>query len=162
YKPDTVGQFELTAAVEGPAGEVDLGNNAANVDLRVIKDPIRVLYIEGFLRNEYTFLVRHFVERDPDVQLAARPRRTSADGPEPTLPEGILDEKVLDKTDIVILGDMEGDYLTDAQYRALSKWLEGKNHSLIVLGGYASFGAKGLKGKPIADALPVVFSDAAE
>ena len=39
---------------------------------------------------------------------------------------------------------MEGDYLTAREYQALLKWLDGKNHSLLVLGGYDSFGAEGL------------------
>ncbi|MBY0231813.1 MAG: hypothetical protein K2W96_21205, partial [Gemmataceae bacterium] len=162
FKPDTAGVFQLTASVEGAAGEADLSNNAANLDLRVIKDPIRVLYVEGFLRSEYTFLVRHFMERDPDVALAARPRLVAADGPEKTLPDGVLDDKVLEKTDIVMLGDMEGGYLTAAQHARLAKWLEGKNRSLVVLGGYASFGPKGFKGTPLADLLPVVFSGDAD
>jgi hypothetical protein len=61
-----------------------------------------------------------------------------------------------------MLGDMEGDYLTAAQYARLAKWLEGKNRSLVVLGGYASFGPNGFKGKPLADLLPVVFSNEAD
>src|SRR5882724_1351358 len=89
------------------------------------KDPIRILYVEGFLRSEYTFLVRHFGEKDPDVQLIAQPRRTAADGPERQLPDGILTEKALEKIDVVILGDMDGDYLSSAQVRALTRWLEG-------------------------------------
>src|SRR5262249_3132180 len=134
-----------------------------NIPVEVVKDPIRVLYIEGYLRNEYTFLVRHFGEKDPDVSLVIEPRRSSPDGPEKQLRDSVLNERVLEKTDVVILGDMEGDYLTGAQYRALTRWLEGKTHSLLVLGGYASFGPKGFRTRPIlADALPVVFADAAE
>ncbi len=162
YKPDQPGSFELTAAVESVAGEQDTSNNAINFPMEVVKDPIRVLYLEGFLRNEYTFLVRHFGEKDPDVTLVPSPRRTSPDGPDRQLPEGVLTPKVLENFDVVILGDMPGDYLSGAQYQALLKWLDGKNHSLLVLGGYASFGADGFRDKPLAQALPVVFSSAAE
>ena len=38
---------------------------------------------------------------------------------------------------VVILGDMEGDYLTTAEYRALVEWVSA-GHSLLVLGGYRS------------------------
>jgi hypothetical protein len=162
YKPAEPGSFELTAAVEAAAGEQDTGNNAVNFPVEVVKDPIRVLYVEGFLRNEYTFLVRHLGEKDPDVALLAVPRRTAPDGPEKQLPEGVLTPKMLENVDVVILGDMAGDYLSGAQYEALLKWLDGKNHSLLVLGGYASFGAGGFRDKPLARALPVVFSTAAE
>jgi hypothetical protein len=163
YTPDQPGSFQLTAEVQSAAGEKDTSNNAVNFPVEVVKDPIRVLYVEGFLRNEYTFLVRHFGDRDPDVTLVAEPRRTAPDGPDRQLRDGVLTEKVLEKVDVVILGDMEGDYLTAAQQRALTRWLEGKNHSLLVLGGYASFGPRGFRTqKTLADVLPVVFSDAAE
>lgn len=161
YRPDQPGSFELTAAVTSAAGERDTGNNAVNFPLEVAKDPIRVLYLEGFLRNEYTFLVRHLSENDPDVSLVREPRRTSADGPERQLADGVLTERTLEKFDVVILGDMEGDYLTGPQTQALLRWLDGKNHSLLVLGGYESFGAKGFRTTPLADVLPVVFSPAA-
>src|SRR5262249_1617498 len=75
YKPDQPGSFQLTASVEAAAAEKDTSNNAVNFPMDVVKDPIRILYVEGFLRSEYTFLVRHFGEKDPDVQLIAQPRR---------------------------------------------------------------------------------------
>jgi hypothetical protein len=162
YRPEQPGSFELTASVEAAAGEKDVSNNAVNFPLEVVKDPIRILYIEGFLRNEYTFLTRHFAERDPDVTLIKEPRRASSDdGPDKTLPEGVLTDKVLEKIDIVILGDLEGDYLTQAQYKTLLKWLDGKNHSLLVLGGYESFGPKGFRTTPLNDVLPVEFGEGA-
>jgi hypothetical protein len=161
HKPEQPGTFELTAAVEGIAAEKDIGNNAVNFALEVVKDPIRVLYVEGFLRNEYTFLVRHFAEKDPDVALVKQPRRAAPDGPERQLAGG-LDEKALEKIDLVILGDMEGDYLTGPQVRALVRWLDGKNRSLLVLGGYESFGPNGFRKTALADVLPVVFSPAPE
>jgi uncharacterized membrane protein len=159
YRPEQPGSFELTASVEAVAGEKDVSNNAVNFPLEVDNIPIHILYIEGFLRDEYTFLTRHFPERDPDVTIIKEPRRSSTDdGPDKTLPEGVLTDKTLEKIDIVILGDLEGDYLTAAHYKALLKWLDGKNHSLLVLGGYESFGARGFRNTPLNDALPVVFA----
>jgi hypothetical protein len=160
YRPEQPGTFELTAEVTSHAGEKDVSNNAVNFPMEVVKDPIRVLYVEGFLRTEFTFLVRHFGEKDPDVTLIADARRKSEG--EKQLRDGVLDEKTLEKADVVILGDMEGDYLSQAQTRALSKWLEGKNHSLLVLGGYASFAPGGFRtNKDLSDALPVVFAEGA-
>src|SRR5262249_62270578 len=45
-----------------------------------------------------------------------------------------------------------------AQYRTLWKARDGKTRSLLVLGGYESFGPRGLRTTPLADALPVVFA----
>jgi len=71
--------------------------------------------------------------------------------------EGLLTEKNLKNVDVIVLGDMEKDYLREADYREIIRWLDGKNHSLLVLGGYNSFGPDGFRATPVADVLPVVF-----
>src|SRR5262249_34303434 len=40
----------------------------------------------------------------------------------------------------------------------LLKWLDGKNHSLLLLGGEVSFGPDGFRNTPLAEVLPVVFA----
>jgi uncharacterized membrane protein len=154
-KPEQPGTFELTAEVAGMTGEKDLSNNAVNFPLEVVADPIRVLYLEGFLRYEAKFL-KERLEDDPDVSLATMVR---LDNPE--IAKGrrvkVTDEE-LKKIDVVILGDMEGNFLDRSEHQALVRWLDGKNHSLLVLGGYRSFGPAGLRTTPLADVLPVVFA----
>ena len=50
---------------------------------------------------------------------------------------------------------MEAGYLSAAEYQALVTWLAEKDHALLVLGGYRSFGPDGFRDTPLADALPV-------
>jgi hypothetical protein len=156
-RPDQPGEFEITAAVEAGVAETDTSNNAVNFRLNVVANPIKVLYLEGFLRYEYKYLKSH-LEEDPDVSVVALPRRLSPDAPGGEGARGALTEEQLKNFDVVILGDMEGDYLTGSEYQALLGWLDGKNHSLLVMGGYHSFGPKGFRDKPLAAALPVVFA----
>ncbi|MBI3468167.1 MAG: hypothetical protein HY000_34615 [Planctomycetes bacterium] len=59
---------------------------------------------------------------------------------------------------MVILGDMEASYLTPAEYQALVKWIDG-GKSLLVLGGYRSFGSEGFRNSPLADVIPVLFAE---
>jgi uncharacterized membrane protein len=67
--------------------------------------------------------------------------------------------------DVVILGDMEADHLSAAEYEALVGWLDdkdlkkGSEHALLVLGGYRSFGPMGFRKTRLAAVLPVVFAD---
>jgi uncharacterized membrane protein len=124
--------------------------------LRVDAEPIKVLYLEGFLRYEYKYLKAR-LEDDPDVALLSEARRVSPGRPGAGPVREPLTEERLNKFDVVILGDMEAGYLTAAEYAQLVKWLDGKNHSLLVLGGYNSFGPGGLQKTPLADVLPVVF-----
>jgi hypothetical protein len=159
FTPAEPGSFVLTAVVEGVTGERDLGNNAAHFPLRVDAEPIRVVYLEGFLRYEYRFL-RARLEDDPDVALVSVVRRLRPDAPGAQGERGELTARQLEQCDVLILGDMEGSFLSTAECRAILAWLDGKNHSLLVLGGYRSFGPEGLTRTPLAEALPVVFAQA--
>jgi hypothetical protein len=163
FRPEQAGDFVLTASVEAAAGEADLGNNAAQFPLRVDADPIRVLYVEGYLRYEYKYLKRR-LEEDPDVSLKAAVRVLNPEQPGGGKPEkDLLTDDELKQTAVVVLGDMEGRFLSPAEYRALGAWLKEKKddkyHSLLVLGGYRSFGPDGFRGTPLAADLPVLFAD---
>jgi hypothetical protein len=153
FTPREPGSFVLTAAVEAAAGERYLGNNAQHFPLRVDAEPIRILYFEGFLRYEYKYLKAR-LEDDPDVELRASVRRVSAEEagrPDKDFPS----EAELKDYQVVILGDMEGAFLTRPECERLLRWLDGKDHSLLVLGGYRSLGPEGLAKTPLADVLPL-------
>src|SRR5262249_39376752 len=81
FTPKEPGNFVFTAAVEGAAGERFLGNNVAHFPLQVDKEPIKALYLEGFLRWEYKYLKAR-LEDDPDIALASVVRRISPELPE--------------------------------------------------------------------------------
>jgi len=72
--PKQPGNFVFTAAIEGAAGERFLGNNVAHLPLQVDKEPIKVLYLEGFLRWEYKYL-KASLEDDPPIGLVSVLRR---------------------------------------------------------------------------------------
>jgi len=163
FKPTQAGSFVYTAAVATPEGtelkEPLLINNAATFPLQVDAEPIRVLYLEGAMRFEFKFLKAR-LEDDPDVNLASVLRRVNPEVSGLRPGGDVLTADRLKNTDVVILGDLEGRFLSNAEYDALLKWLDGKNHSLLVLGGYAGFGPNGWRTSPLAAALPVVPSDA--
>ena len=74
--PTQAGTFIFTASVSSAAGERQPTNNRGHFPLRVEAEPIRVLYVEGFLRYEYKFL-KGRLEDDPDVSLVSVVRRAS-------------------------------------------------------------------------------------
>ena len=167
-EPKEAGDFVYTAWVTTPTGEKSQGNNSKHFPLRVDANAIGVLYFEGFMRYEYKFL-RQRLEDDPDIQLVTALRRTNPARAAVTTSRVTITPELLENTDLVILGDMESDYLTPAEYQTLSSWIEKGNadqetadekrsHSLLVLGGYHSFGPEGFSQTPLAEILPVVFA----
>jgi hypothetical protein len=157
YTPDEPGSYVYTVEVKTEAGEAQKGNNAALFPLRVDAEPIRVLYLEGYLRDEYKYLKAR-LEDDPDLKVTTSVRRVTPDVREGRPDQAMLTAKTLETMDVVILGDMEGSYLTAKEYEDLGKWLDAKNHSLLVLGGYSSFGPDGFRKTPLAEKLPIVFA----
>ena len=168
-EPNEAGDFVYTAWVSTPSGEKGLANNSKHFPLRVDANAIGVLYIEGFLRYEYKFL-RQRLDDDPDIHLVTALRRTNPNRPSVTGPRVSITPEVLKNIDLVILGDMEADYLSPAEYQTLIGWVEqgigdeeagadkDRSHSLLVLGGYHSFGPDGFISTPLSDCLPVVFA----
>jgi uncharacterized membrane protein len=156
--PTKAGSFVFTATVECEAGERTLANNSKHFALQVDKDRIRVLYVEGFLRYEYKYL-KNRLQEDPDVLLTPLVREINPDQSTKNPGRELLTPEALKKFDVVILGDLEGSYFSDSEYQALVKWLDDKTHSLLLLGGYHSFGPDGFRATPLAEVLPVVFAE---
>jgi hypothetical protein len=165
FVPHDPGSFVLTAAVASAAGakERDLGNNAEYFPLRVVGEPIKVFYLEGFLRYEYKYL-KERLEDDPDVELRSYVRREAPEASTSAVkdfPVKTKDKDMLDDFDVVILGDMEGSYLTKDECERLKEWVGKKNHSLLFLGGYHALGPDGLVKTALAEVLPLVPAEGA-
>ena len=155
FTPTEAGSFVYTASVSSNTGEQLLANNSRHFPVQVDADAIGVLYLEGFLRYEYKYL-KNRLEDDPDVSLVSVVRRGNPDRVDLSGDTLITPER-LENLDLVILGDMEGDYLSRAEYETLRSWVD-EGHALLVLGGYHSFGADGFRDTPLAGVLPVVFA----
>jgi len=151
------GHFVFTAEIVAETGERILGNNTAHFPLRVDAEPIRVLYLEGFLRHEYKFL-KNRLEDDPDISLVSIVRRANPELTQAKAGKDLVTPERLKNFDVVILGDMEGKYLSGTEYLSLVKWVAEKSHALLVLGGYNSFGPEGFRTTPLAKVLPVDFA----
>lgn len=154
--PTEPGDFVLTARIPEQPNERTGVNNVRMFKLRVDAEPIRVLYLEGYLRPEYTFL-RDRLGNDPDVDLAtfvrsANPELAGASGV--MVGTELITAERLKKIDVVLLGDFEARMLDEQTYRLLKEWVE-NGGALMVLGGYHNLTEGGLTDTPLAEALPV-------
>lgn len=159
FTPGEAGDLVLAARVATDVRERSVRNNTRLFRVRVDADPIRVLYVEGVLRNEYAFLSER-LSHDPDVDLISfvRAAAVSGGGDGVTGAAAVADELITDERlkqiDVVLLGDFEAGMLSEATYRRLRAWVEAGG-SLMVLGGYRNLTREGLAATPLADVLPV-------
>jgi uncharacterized membrane protein len=158
YTPSLPGSFQYVAVISTSQQESILTNNSANFPLQVDAEPIKVFYLEGSLRWEFRYL-KDRLEQDPDVNLQTVIRRLNPDRAIGRPAKELLSAEGLKNIDVLILGDIEGKFFTDSEYESILAWLDQKNHSLLVLGGYQSFGAGGWRNTPLAKALPVIFAE---
>ncbi len=156
YRP---GEFTYTVAVGGLPGETDLANNRQTFPLTVRAKPLTVLYVDGVLRWEGKF-IREALGADPDINVISTVRtvRVGADRGS----QGLLLPEQLSNVDVVILGDVEATYFsTSDELAALCSWVSDSGGSLVLTGGYHSFGPQGFGRTVLRDVLPVEFSASA-
>ncbi len=149
----------LRLTVQPVPGETTPADNHAELHLLVTQPRVRVLYVEGSIRPEYKFLKRT-LEADPDVQLMALVRiagnRFLAQGAVEgrqlnRLPMAEADFKLFD---VILIGDLDRTFWTDAQMKRLRAWVN-DGGGLAMLGGHNSFGPGGYAGTDIEAVLPV-------
>lgn len=165
-------QFEFIPAVKGRRqytvravpveDEAITENNYRSAVAMVIEPAIRVLYIEGTLREEYGAIVQRFLSKDPDLEFCAlvqtRPnvflRRTNIEGLE--LNNIPSDAETLGRFDVFLLGDLDSSYLKPGQQELIVQRVRDGAGLLMLGGSHYALGPGGYATTPIGQILPVV------
>jgi len=171
-EPKEAGLHAYRVRIDEMEGEVLTSNNERPLSVSVTGEQTRLLIVEGRPRWEFRYLKNLFASRDRTVRLqyvvlrpdaipgqplrqgipasAARP----PEQPEATaLPEN---EGEWMKFDVIILGDVEPDSLSEEHQKALKKFVEERGGTLIVISGPRSM-PHAYAGSPLAELLPVSF-----
>lgn len=120
-------------------GQTDLvnENNEQPIEVRVVSEPMRVLYIDGYPRWEYRYLKNLLMREDTinaTTMLLASDRRFIEEG-QPMrgpVPSSIEDWEPFD---VVILGDIRPDLFSDAQLSSLKEHIESRGCGLLWIAG---------------------------
>ena len=176
-EPKDAGLHAYRVSIDPVEGEVLASNNDRPLSVSVTGEQTRLLIIEGRPRWEFRYLKNLFSGRDRTVRLqfvvlrpdaipgqplrqhipasAARP----PDQPEATaLPEN---EGEWMKFDVIVLGDVDPNDLSDEHQKALKKFVEERGGTLIVIAG-PCYMPHAFAGTPLAGLLPVGFERPAE
>ena len=160
---ETVGiaRWVVRVTHQPPAGQAPLrelvsDNNTRTIEVEVIDQPIRVLYIEGYPRWEFRYL-KNLLIREKSISastyLLSADRSFAQEGNVPItrLP---VDAQEMDAYDVVILGDVPSDYFNTGQLTSLRDHVSAGGAGLIWLGGEAHT-PRSYSGTPLTDLLPM-------
>ena len=170
--PKASGTFQYTVALPNLPDELTHEDNEKTFPLKVVKTKLRVLYIDGRPRWEYTFLKRALErdadvdatclilsDRDPTQHRGTQLQRTGGYYPQntasnqmprfPTTLQGLL------AYDVLIVGDTIPRALTETQHRAIVDFVEKRGRAIVFLGGQNSLGVNGFGKTDLAELLPI-------
>jgi uncharacterized membrane protein len=159
WTPHAEGVRKLAIWIDPIPGERTLADNRQEVQTLAINPRIKVLYIEGALRPEYTYLNR-MLGHDPNIELATLLRLqrerfaaagTIAGRTLDTIPTTPDDWKNID---VILIGDLDSTYLSPQQQSQIRQRVAA-GAGLLMIGGQSNFGAGSYQGSPIEETLPV-------
>ncbi|NLX98723.1 MAG: hypothetical protein GXY83_21400 [Rhodopirellula sp.] len=150
FAPQTPGEYKLTVEAAEEAGELVTTNNRLSTFVNVLKGGLNVLYLEGALRPEATFLARSLdTSADINVDFVRIDPRRPDDRP------GDLPQRLQPgKYEVYLLGDLDSSTFSEKQLQDLAEAVS-RGAGLMMIGGLHNFGPGGYAESPLADVLPI-------
>ena len=161
YESQETGAHEYRIEIEKSPSELNDANNGLHMLIDTRKDTLRVLYIEGHLRQEFKFIKRA-LEDDLVVEFTSISRtgtgkfyRQGIKDPDelaggfPSSPEDLYPFKA------IMFGDVEAATFSLEQLRMIEQFVRVRGGGFLMLGGRNAFAEGDYGNTPIADLLPV-------
>ncbi|HUG94318.1 MAG TPA: hypothetical protein VML55_26040 [Planctomycetaceae bacterium] len=144
YTPTEKGEFDYVLEVEPKPGETDVENNVSRPQHVIVRqDPIRVLLADSVPRYEFRYL-KHVLEReslredgntlkldvvlqDADLEYAAEDQTALEHFP--------VKREDIFQYDVIILGDVDREYLSNAVLEHLQAFVRERGGGLILVAG---------------------------
>ncbi len=122
---------------QGASADLISDNNEQTIEMRVVSEPMRILYIDGHPRWEYRYLKNILMREDSinaTTMLLAADKRFIEEGQ----PMGAPVPDSLDAWepfDVVILGDVRPDLFSESQLTSLKAHIESRGCGLLWIAG---------------------------
>lgn len=161
-KPASAKEAAWSVRVVTTTPDVAPQNNQASFRLELSSEPVRVVYLDGYPRWEYRYLKNLLVRESSiksSIALLASDRRYIQEGSDPltTLPRTAEDWS---KFDVVMLGDLRPNVMTDEQLLNIRTMVAERGAGLLLIGGPSSM-PNAWRGTPIADLIPFTLNPSA-
>ncbi len=137
FTPTKAGLFEYVFEVEPLKGEVNQTNNQQIGQVSVLDQKIRVLLVDSVPRYEYRYL-KHLLERDKTIELRSILQESDLEYSSEdatALDYFPVKKEDLYQYDVVILGDADPAYFSQAVFENLDQFVREKGGGLILIAG---------------------------
>ena len=149
FRADRVGGLGLAAILVPQPDEANRANNTHLFTVRVVEDKYDVLFVDGYPRWEYRFL-KNLLMRDTSLRSRIVLQN------EPNQPDPLpTDLKSLEKTDVILLGDVSPRFFTQPQLEVIEQFVGKQGGGLILVAG-EDFMPTAFRDSPLEKLLPVV------
>ena len=161
HRPRQTGQITYVVEVESKPRELQSENNRIEKTITVREERLRVLYVDSEPRYEFRYL-KTFLDRERTIDLnvvlqSADPQFSNQDRAAlPTFPSS-RDE--LFSYDVVILGDVEPDFLSGSQMATLAEFVTDKGGGVLFVAGESNDPLR-YQGTPLEVLLPIELAQA--
>ena len=161
HRPRETGQITYIVEVESKPRELKAENNRIEKTINVREERLRVLYVDSEPRYEFRYL-KTFLDRERTIELnvvlqSSDPQYSNQDRSAlPTFPSSKDD---LFAYDVVILGDVEPDFLSTSQMNHLSEFVTEKGGGVLFVAGENNDPLR-YKGTPLEALLPIELAQA--
>jgi hypothetical protein len=163
WKPNRIGDFQLTATLPTHPEELLNDNNQKTGTIAIREERLKVLVIESYPRWEYRYL-RNALSRDPGVDVSCLLFQSGLSkvggGNRDYISEFPATLEELSKYDVVFLGDvgLEEGQLTEEQCRLLKGLVQRQASGLILMPGWKGHQIS-LAQSPLSELIPIIFDD---
>lgn len=135
-----VGQQQYQISTDVAPGEISADNNQRTMDIQVVDNKARVMLMDGDARWEFRYL-KNLLERDDQIELQTvltqQPWMQLLNEPfiERSLPDDAVFQEKLTATDVLILGDMAPEQLSEAAVEHIEKAVSQDGLTVVVIPG---------------------------
>lgn len=157
-KPTSPGRRRYRVHVEPLPEEVEPANNTDVVEVRVVDDKIRLLYVDAYPRYEYRYLKNALLREDTitaSCLLLSADENFAQEGDEPIrrFPET---PEELNRYDVVLFGDVDprSDWITDGQMKMLLDFVANRGGGFGLIAG-ENFAPHRYANTPLVKLLPI-------
>ncbi|WP_240910872.1 VWA domain-containing protein [Paludisphaera soli] len=161
HNPKETGEKSFVLEVDPRPRELQVDNNRIERTVSVRKEKLKVLLVESEPRYEFRYL-KNYLEREETIDLSvvllsSDPEYSEQD--RSAVPVFPASQEELFAYDVVLFGDVDPGYLSQAQMRNLSEFATEKGGGVLFIAGEL-FNPLSYRGTPLEALLPIELADA--